>query len=203
MSGISVSHYSPSNGELLGVTVAEVNPANPDPIIPSFATSKDAPIAPDGMRSVFLNQQGVPPILEADGEWSLKVDQRGMVYWLPDGTKHEVTELGSVPPVDALSEKPVDPPPTEAELSAAATRAVGNLLDVLAKSWQYTSYQSARTYKGDIVPKYAAEGEAISNYGSKCYEVLDKIASGIIEKPSSIDGLLALMPAAPDRPVLL
>ena len=40
------------------------------------------------------------------GTWDAASDYRGFRYWTPDGVLHEITELGVVPPYDALSSPP-------------------------------------------------------------------------------------------------
>lgn len=44
------------------------------------------------------------------GAWVKVPDHRGRVYWLADGSRHEITERGIDPPVDALDAEPVLPP---------------------------------------------------------------------------------------------
>ncbi len=92
--------------------------------------------------------------------------------------------------------------PTEQEIEAQAGAAVHKMLDELAQSWSYSSYISARAYKGDVSPKFDAEGTALANYGSACYTKLEQIKAGTIARPADLAGLLALMPPAPPRPVV-
>lgn len=91
-------------------------------------------------------------------------------------------------------------PLTEAQIEAQAGAAVTQMLDALAQSWQYSSYQSARTYKGDVNAKFNAEGTAIADYGSTCFAYLDGIKSGKNPRPADTAALLAALPAAPARP---
>ena len=39
--------------------------------------------------------------------WQLVPDRRGESYWLPDGSHHIISEIGEVPPGDALTEPPL------------------------------------------------------------------------------------------------
>ena len=75
-----------------------------------------------------------------------------------------------------------------------------------ARAWQYRDYVSARSYVGDLNPKYAAEGAAIAAYGSQCWTVLDQLAAHVLagqaEMPASVDEVLALLPPEPQRPVV-
>ncbi len=95
---------------------------------------------------------------------------------------------------------PPPAPPTEEELEAAVGLAVSGMLDQLAKSWDYESYQSARTYLGDKSKKFAAEAKALADFGSDCFSYLDGIKTGVNPRPSSIDALLAALPSKPARP---
>lgn len=58
-----------------------------------------------------------PPALAANeaarwvgGAWQTIPDHRGTVYWLADGSRHEITERGITPPVGALDQAPQLPP---------------------------------------------------------------------------------------------
>lgn len=44
-----------------------------------------------------------------DGAWQVVPDWRGHVYWLGDGSRHEIIELGVEPPAEALTEAPPMP----------------------------------------------------------------------------------------------
>lgn len=98
----------------------------------------------------------------------------------------------------------VEPSPSTGQIAEQqellATTAIRQYLDKLAQSWDYQDYTSARTYRGDINLKYAAEALALCNYGSACYTVLDQIKAGSIQRPQSIQALLSLMPEKPIRP---
>jgi hypothetical protein len=56
-----------------------------------------------------------------DGAWRVVPDWRGHVYWLPDGSRNEIAELGTEPPDGALDEAP---PAPIVDLAAAATSRV-------------------------------------------------------------------------------
>ncbi|MDE2403037.1 MAG: hypothetical protein KGL90_15380 [Burkholderiales bacterium] len=171
--------------------------AKPDPnndgdwLIPGGCTDIDPPVIGEKQAAIFK-----------DGTWSIVDDFRGMVFWLPTGERAVITHVATQMPPGALDHEPSPPPPTEAQLEAEAAAAVAGMLDALAMAWQYSSYQSARTYKGDINPKFNAEGSALANFGSACYSVLDDIQAGKVARPTDVDGLLALMPPKPTRPVV-
>ncbi|MCJ8287087.1 hypothetical protein [Halomonas sp.] len=68
-----------------------------------------------------------------DGAWQVVADWRGHVYWLDDGSRHEITELGDEPPADALSEAPPVPiadvaMKAMARVNAGYTRAMAAIL---------------------------------------------------------------------------
>ncbi|WP_241085116.1 hypothetical protein [Candidatus Vondammii sp. HM_W22] len=67
-----------------------------------------------------------------NGVWTLVPDHRGTIYWLPDGSRHKITDLGIEPPIEALPEEPVIPP-TEAEIIAAMERAIESYMDTIAQ----------------------------------------------------------------------
>lgn len=90
----------------------------------------------------------------------------------------------------------------EAQAEATAGQAVKAMLDALAQSWQYSSYESARTYKGDSNPQFDAEGTALANYGSACYAYLGQIKAGSVPRPADTAALLAALPTAPTRPAV-
>ncbi|MCE8004211.1 DUF4376 domain-containing protein [Billgrantia ethanolica] len=65
---------------------------------------------PAGATSVEPPETGEHESARWAGEaWEVVSDWRGHVYWLADGSRHEITELGKEPPVDALDEEPPEP----------------------------------------------------------------------------------------------
>ena len=107
-------HYHPATGEFLGAGLADESPLEPGEwLIPAHATADAPPVT--GANEAALYQGGA---------WAIVPDHRGTVYWLADGSRHEITALGEAPPLGALSEVP--PPPLDvlktrkaAELGAA------------------------------------------------------------------------------------
>lgn len=94
--------------------------------------------------------------------------------------------------------------PTPADLQAAVAAAVSAKLDMLARSWRYTSYVSARSYRDDPNPRFAAEAAALIAHGSACWTVLDQLESAVLagtaQMPGTVEEVLALLPDPPDRP---
>lgn len=54
---------------------------------------------------------------EDQSAWQVIPDFRGLVYWLPDRTRHEITEAGVEPPLGWLEN---DPGPSPEQIAAAA-----------------------------------------------------------------------------------
>lgn len=138
---------------------------------------------------------------ELDAPWVLVPFYVGFEYWLPDGSKHVITEAGVAPPVDHLLEPP---PPTPEQIQAAVALEVDRMLDTLAQSWRYRNYISARAYANDPNPRFAAEAEALINYGSECWTILDDLEAAVLAgeatMPATVEEVLALLPPTPARP---
>lgn len=96
---MDVYHYSEANGVFLSKGQAQRNPVAPDnPLIQNNATPIAPPDAGENEVAVFKN-----------GAWLIKPDFRGVVYWLPDGSLHEISEIDEVKPKGALDEAPKQP----------------------------------------------------------------------------------------------
>ena len=62
-------------------------------------------------------EQGERELVEFENDdWVIKVDLRGVTYWMPDGSQHIITEVGVDRPDGALDEAPLPPPPTIEEV---------------------------------------------------------------------------------------
>lgn len=182
-------YQTDSQGVFVGATIAD-----PDPLIEgSF-------LIPAGAFEDAPPLTGVNEAAKRIGDaWVVIPDFRGRQYWLSEGSHHAITEIGIALPEGALNSPP---PPTAAQLEATAAATVKSMLDALARSWQYSSYESARTYKGDLIAKFDAEGTAIANFGSTCYAYLDQIKAGSVPRPADAETLLAALPEAPIRPAV-
>ena len=88
--------YDPSTGEYLREYIAQESPLQPGEFIAPTHSVDDAPLFVAGTYPVLQN-----------GSWVNVPDHRGTIYYLGDGSKHEITALGVVPPLDALSAPPV------------------------------------------------------------------------------------------------
>lgn len=186
-----IVYQTDPNGIYVGATVADEDPLTPGTFLIPGGAYEDAPPA-------LAANEAAKRVGDA---WIVIPDFRGQIYWLADGSRHVVSDVGVALPEGALDQEPPPPPPTAEQLEAVAATAVKNMLDALARSWQYSSYESARTYKGDVIAKFDAEGTALANYGSTCYAHLEQIKSGAVPRPADTDALLASLPEAPIRPV--
>lgn len=91
---MKIYNYHTQTGEFLGATDADENPLVPGEYLVPASATKIAPDLPqDGKIAVFDGQK-----------WSPIIDQRGLEYWLPDGSHQIITELGQTKPEGALSE---------------------------------------------------------------------------------------------------
>ena len=104
---MKIYNYSPETGEYIGEDTAQENPLEEGAyLVPAHATMTKPPEGEKGKARIFQ-----------DGAWSLIDDQRGVQYWLADGTQHTITELGETKPDEALD---VAPPPTLEETKVQA-----------------------------------------------------------------------------------
>ncbi|RAH37529.1 DUF4376 domain-containing protein [Halomonas sp. SL1] len=96
-----------------------------EPRIPAGATSSEPPATGKREAARWSGQA-----------WEIVSDWRGHVYWLADGSRHEITELGVEPPADGLDEQP----PASLDTLAARQRAAiaAALADALAAGMAYT-----------------------------------------------------------------
>ncbi|MCE8002538.1 hypothetical protein [Billgrantia ethanolica] len=68
---------------------------------------RQQPRIPAGATSIAPPETGEHQAARWTGEaWVVVPDWRGHVYWLADGSRHEITELGKEPPADALDVEP-------------------------------------------------------------------------------------------------
>lgn len=170
----------------------DLDPENPGSfLIPGGCVEQPPPTPGANQCAVWESEQ-----------WVLRPDFRGVSYWDAEGQQHTIVEIGVVVPDGATT---TPPPPTPIQFTALVGRAVDRKLDELARAWRYRDYVSARSYKDDPNPKYAAEAAALIAYGSQCFTALDaleaSIAAGETPMPSSLEEVLSGLGPEPTRPL--
>lgn len=111
MQTTTVYSYDRDTGEYRGESIAHENPRRPGVyLLPAFSTEAAPPATGEHEAAVYR-----------EGAWSIVPDWRGHVYWLADGSRHEITELGVEPPAGALSEPP---PPSVDDIASAKLREI-------------------------------------------------------------------------------
>ena len=94
----------------------------------------------------------------------------------------------------------VDPTYTNDQIIAQYNNAAQVNLDKVAKSWGYDSLVSAASYSGSSNPQFKAEAEALINWRDNYWSEAYTIEAGTL--PATSDAFLALLPAAPTKPVI-
>ena len=91
---------NPTDGTVIDPAgrVAPLDPMRRQPRIPAGATSIEPPATGTNEAARWVSDA-----------WEVVPDWRGYIYWLADGSRHEITELGEEPPADALDEAPPEP----------------------------------------------------------------------------------------------
>ena len=96
---MKIYNYHPVTREFLNESVADPDPLSEGQwLIPAHATDHAPTIEPSENEVLVINEDG--------DRWSRVVDLRGETYWLNDGEKIVITELGDVIPPTALREEP-------------------------------------------------------------------------------------------------
>lgn len=98
--------YDPSTGEYIREYIAQESPLQPGEYIAPTHSVDDAPHIVPGHWPIWQN-----------GVWVNVPDLRGTDYYLPDGSRHEVTELGFELPAGATLSPPILPPSIDQLLS--------------------------------------------------------------------------------------
>jgi len=103
-------------GLYIGLSKAWIDPEFPDRwLIPAGAYEDEPPTAGDQQVAKRVGD-----------EWFLIPDFRGFEYWMPDYTKHVITEAGIEPPENHLTE---DPGPSPQQIAENLKRQAQALLD--------------------------------------------------------------------------
>jgi len=95
---MNIYNYDSETFEYLNSSVADEDPVDAgDFLIPAFATIVEPLSASADEVAVFD---------PSSNEWTLVPDFRGSEYWLADGSRHEINEVGVSLPQDALLAAP-------------------------------------------------------------------------------------------------
>lgn len=122
---------------------APLDPMSQQPRIPGSATDMEPPAAGEHQAARWTGEA-----------WELEPDWRGHVYWTEDGQRHEITELGTEPPPDALDEAP--PEPLEDLAARKRSEIESALASALAAGLPYTMPDGA----DEVVQTRPAEDES-------------------------------------------
>lgn len=114
MTAKTLYHFDPVTGEYVCKGEAAPDPLEPGKfLLPAHATF-DAPPKTAAAQVAVRSGAG----------WSVESDRRGREYWLPDGSRHTVGEIGADVPAGALSAAPTLPA-TDADIDAETVRRIG------------------------------------------------------------------------------
>lgn len=167
--------YNPTTGEHIGQVSASIDPlesklaGEPVYMLPPAHATSDAPVgAGDGEVDVYRN-----------GAWTVVPDHRGAVYWLADGSRHEITELGIVPPAAALTDEPVIPP-TEAEIIASMERSIETHMDAVAQARRWDNRWTCVARAG-YPNTWQAEATAFGQWMDACWEYAIQVQADVRE----------------------
>lgn len=90
--------FDEKTGELIGEFPAYFSSLDQKYVLTYDSTFQVPPTVTTNQRAVFLDIDGKVPQIESLGSWKVVPDFRGQEYWMPDGSKHVMTELGKAPP---------------------------------------------------------------------------------------------------------
>ena len=181
-------YQTDDDGYFVGITTDD-----PDPLTP-------------GNRLIPRGCVGTaPPALGANeaahwagGAWTKRPDLRGRVYWLADGSRHEISARGVELPEGALEEAPPSPPPSPEQIIAALTNVVQAYLDATARTRNYDDILSLCSYATSTNPKFGPEGRAgvvfRDDTWASCYAIMAAVQAETRAVPSETE-LLAELPA--------
>ena len=183
-----IYNFDAETGAFQSATDARLDPIEGKPLVPANATLTEPPQAGDNEVAVW-----------ADDAWTIKPDHRDAEYWLADGSRHIVTEIGDVPPEGALETAP--PTPREDQRKAALTRVdeehanylvtlTGGATVAERDTWKVKE-EAARAFEADTATPGQAAMLAAEAQGSGITEA--ELAATVIAKA---DAFLALVGVA-------
>lgn len=118
---MKIYNYHPVTGEYISTSDAEKSPLEKNVyLVPAYATDIAAPSVTENQVACFK-----------DGAWALSDDFRGVEYWLEDGSKKTISEIGEVVPENgSLTEvEPPEPLATDQLINRVQFKSMLALLD--------------------------------------------------------------------------
>ena len=183
-------NYQSGSGEYIGSVSAAIDPLATKKSGQTVYLGPPAHATPDAPPLTGVNQ-----VAAYNNGWSVVPDHRGTVYWLPDGTRHEISDIGIEPPENALTEEPVMPP-TDVELLATMERLMEQHMDATAQAdgWDDRWSCVARAgYPNVWQSKAMAFGQWMDNCWLTAIQIRDNVLAGTRSIPTESE-LLAELP---------
>lgn len=166
--------YHPNTGEYVGHQMVDRDPMQPGKwLFPAYSTDIEPPSTKHNQAAVLVG-----------GVWSMVPDWRGHLYWLADGSRYEITELGVKPPDNALEEAP---PTAIDDLAAQAlSRINSGYQDEMGEI--LNEYPQAETLTFDKQEREARQWQADNNVATPYIDAM--LAERPLEKAELIARIL-------------
>lgn len=176
--------YHPQTGSFTGAVQYRPDPIDGTAPPPAHSTMVKPPEAAEKQIAVWEG-----------GAWMLKPDHRGAEYWLADGSRHLILQIGDVPPEDALDAPP--PPPFDQAQARAMTlidqhhaemltSATGGATSAERDTWTVKAAAAVAYLADSASPAQAAMIEAEGG------DDPDALAQRIVEKSDAFQMLVGI-----------
>ena len=187
----TIYHFCRETGAFLHSSEARNDPIDLHPMVPANATLDVPPHAGVGEVAVWDQEAG----------WGVEVDNRGEEYWLADGSRHVIAEIGEEKPADALDAEPPRPPvPRNEQRSSALARVdaehsnylvalTGGATVAERDTWKVKE-EAARAFEAGTATPGQAAMLAAEAQGAGISEVA--LAATIIAKSEAFLGLIGV-----------
>jgi len=172
---VRIYDINPTDGTVIDPAGREapLDPMRREPRIPAEATSIKPPTTSVDEAARWIGDR-----------WKVVPDWRGHVYWLPDGSRYEITELDIEPPANALDEAP---PAPIVDLATQATHRIN--LGYQAEMGQILNdYPQAETLTFDKQEREARQWQADNNVATPYIDAM--LAERPLEKAELIARIL-------------
>ena len=131
-------------------------------------------------------------------------DTEGGLHFIDSADFQSVLPAGSVEISDA--EANAMNAPTADQIAAQYEAKAQAALESLAKSWGYDSVISICSYSSSTVPQFKADADAFIEHRDSTWlaaqDVKVSVSKAGAPKPATAEAFLALLPAAPAKPVV-